>query len=108
MEQTDSHTPVTTMDTATDQSKHAGQAKFLLIAQDITAPLVIDFWVRVQQRMRDLLATGLTLSEAEQAVRCYYFLDNRPTVGAMEPDKLADASAIADVMAQFPGRRLAD
>jgi len=106
--QTESATPI--VEQATDyncftKAKRNGEPTFTLRAQDVTADLVVDFWVKVQQKVREHMHAGLTMMQAVQAVRTYYFLE--PDVPASDV-KLSGACQIAGEMEKFSARRLAD
>lgn len=105
--QTESNTPATpdTDLSCFEKARANGESTFTLRAQDITAPLVVDFWIAVQDKMKAFLSTGLSLEAAEKATRAYYFLD-RPVVNTDR--KLTQACALAGAMGKWPNRRLAD
>ena len=104
-EQTDSSTPGETDRSCFQKARANGEETFSLRSQDITAPLVIDFWVKVNQKVRAHLRCGLTLEAAVAAVRSHYFME--PEVDANDK-KLARACAIAGKMEKWMNRRLAD
>ena len=103
--QTEFHTPVDTDLSCFEKARANGEETFTLRSQDITAPLVVDFWVKVQQRMRDYVKQGLTPEAAVLAVRNFYFL--MPDV-PLSDVKLTRACAIAGAMEKWGNRRLAD
>lgn len=88
-----------------EKARASGEQTFSLRSQDITAPLVIDFWVRVQQKVREHVKAGLTAEQAVKAVRSYYFLE--PDVH-LEDTKLSEACRIAGAMEEWPSRKIAD
>ncbi|HKW13829.1 MAG TPA: hypothetical protein VJS69_05025 [Candidatus Krumholzibacteria bacterium] len=109
---TDCSTPVATISaiyTPEEYLAHMAakrQPCFVLLAQDITADIVVDFWIKVQQRMREHVKHGLTEAQAAKAVREYYFLEKMDVTITYQ--KLAEACAIAGAMENWGTRRLAD
>jgi len=103
--QTESSTEIDVDRACFEKAKMNGEETFTLRAQDITAPLCIDFWVKVQQRMRGYLTQGFTLAQAEEAVRGFYFLTPEVEEG---DTKLSQACAMAGRMERWPNRKLAD
>lgn len=91
--------------TCFEKAQERGQPTFTLIAQDITADLVVDFWIKAQQKVREHMDAGLTMTQAVKAVRSYYFLE--PDVPA-DDAKLSGACAIAEAMSRWPNRKIAD
>lgn len=81
-------------ETQTDVTTGTAEPTFVLRGQDISAPLVIDFWILVQQKIREHMDFGMTMTEAVKAVRAFYFLDRDLNVSATDR-KLAGACAIA-------------
>ena len=95
--QTESSTPVNTL---------VIPPRFVLKAQDITAPIVVRFWVRVQEKLRLFMDAGLTMEEAASQVEKYYFLE---TIEPTGDRKIAGALAIANEMDAWPGvKKVAD
>lgn len=82
-----------------------GEPTFTIRAQDVTAPLVIDFWIKVVQKVREHVKAGLTPEQAVKTVRAYYFLE--PHV-LLEDAKLAEACELAGKMENWKHRRLPD
>lgn len=109
--QTESHTDVQETDDRTcyEKAKANGEATFTLRAQDITADIVVDFWTIVQIRVKEYMDAGLSLDRAVQAVREYFFLEsvNSPRYPTGNV-KLDTAARLADVMRQWPARKMAD
>lgn len=68
-----------------------------------------DFWTIVQIRVRENMNAGLSMVQAVQAVRSYFFLEsvNSPRYPTGDV-KLDTAVMKADVMRQWPNRKLAD
>ena len=110
--QTESHTPIDTDMTCFEKAKAHGEPTFTLRAQDITSDLVVDFWTIVQIRVKENMDAGLTMMQAVQAVRSYFFLEsvNSPRYPKRNTGtaKLATAVLMADEMRQWPDRKLAD
>lgn len=108
--QTTSSTPIIDLDTdCFTKAKAHGEPTFTLRAQDITADLVVDFWTIVQIRVRENMNAGLTMVQAVQAVRSYYFLESINSPRYPTGDiKLDTAVMKAEVMRQFKNRKLAD
>lgn len=84
------------------------QPCFLLKAQDITAPLIVTYWVTVQQRMQMLMDAGSTMAEALEAIRIADMVPSLAIMPAVMPDKLGSALSIAKEMQNWPNRKLAD
>ena len=79
---------------------------FTLRGQDVTAPLVVAFWVKLQQKVRELMDAGCTMTEAVERAEQYYFLE---AVEAPASDaKLSGALLVARAMGQWKNRKLAD
>ena len=107
-QQTESATPIVEQATDYDcftKAKKNGEPTFTLRAQDVTADLVVDFWVKIQQKVREHMNAGLTKMQAVQAVRSYYFLE---TYVPASDVKLSGACRIAGEMEKWPARKLAD
>lgn len=106
--QTESSTPVATSVEPSSYVKALckGETVFCLRSQDVTAPLVVAFWVKLQQKVREYMDAGLTMTEAVRQAEIYYFLES---VDAPATDaKLSQALLIAREMTGFANRRLAD
>lgn len=78
---------------------------FVLRAQDITAPVVVLFWAKLQERIRARMDAGLTMEQGVNEERRHYFLDDEPVY--TDP-KLDGAVRVAEEMATWPNRKLAD
>lgn len=109
----DQQTDSGTSHTHTDNRAHAPvytaglQPHFDLLAQDISADLVVDFWIRIQHELRARVREGYSLERAVRMTRDFFFLqpyDGVPTGDA----KLDRAGQIADAMRQQTNRKLAD
>ena len=95
--QTDSQTPVVTEEPI-----------FPLKARDISAPLAVMFWVKIQVMIRDYRSLGMTKEEAVAQVKAFYFLDNMPHDSYADP-KLVGALQIAEEMIAWSGpKKIAD
>jgi len=98
--QTESSTPVMNVDHACfEKAKLMGDPTFTLRAQDISAPLAVLFWAKCQQRIRAYLNDGMSLEEAVDATRKYYFLESVP---CGDP-KIDGALEVAKAMRLWPG-----
>lgn len=113
MQRTQAHAPLAFRDLRQDadlacfaKARAKGEETFCLRSQDITAPLVIDFWIKCQQQVRTRMEMGMTPLEAVKSVRAFYFLDT-PDVRPVDL-KLSGACSIAGAMENWPNRRLAD
>lgn len=84
------------------------QPIFTLKGQDITAHLVVEFWVVVQQRMRELLDAGCTLTESVETIRAVYMIPRSVTLIAGANEKETGAIEIARAMMGVERRKLAD
>lgn len=82
------------------------QPIFSLLAQDITADLVVDFWMMVQLRVWGDIAEGTPLIEAVERARAAFGVPLYQPF--LHHGKLDGASRIAWDMRAFPTRRLAD
>jgi hypothetical protein len=92
------------------EKAHAhGEATFTLRAQDITADLVLDFWISAQLEVRQAMDDGLTLVEAIAHVRTVYQIARWSFfIGEQAAPKLQGAARIGKAMAQWPNRKLVD
>ena len=80
---------------------------FTLRAQDISADLVVDYWIKVNLMIRDHVKQGYSLEEAAALARTFYFIPHYD--GQVLADgKLNSAGEIAARMRQFTPRKLAD
>lgn len=89
------------------KAKDRGQLTFTLTEGDVTADLVVDFWVLIQARIRMSVKNGVPLEIAVQRERTtfgvpVYF----PQV--FDDPKLAGAVQIAEMMRGARHRKLAD
>ena len=80
---------------------------FVLRAQDISAPLAVLFWAKIQVKIRTYMDAGITMDQAVEAVRKYYFLDDMDR-DAYTDLKLDGAVRIAEAMQTYPHKKLAD
>ncbi len=93
--------------TPVDATPHAEQPHFDLLAHDLTAALVVDFWLLLQCRISEMMRRDGTTAEA-----CVDALRVTFLIPAYEPDWIIDtmneASVTAREMERYPTRRLAD
>jgi hypothetical protein len=82
------------------------QPKFRLLAQDITADLIVDFWTLIQMRVWADLKAGLPLREAVSRAREHFGVPEYPP--CLHHPKLDGAAEIACDMRAWPSRKLAD
>lgn len=89
---------------------HIGEPLFIIRAQDVTAGLLLEAWVAVQQLMRADLAEGRSLTEAVANARVYLGVPNIETLreAGEVTEKELGALAIAKEMQNWPNRKLAD
>lgn len=88
------------------KAKDRGQVTFTLVAQDISADLVVDFWTMTQLRVRTHMDAGLTMVQAVEAVREQFGIPEYPEI--LGDDKLDGAARIAQAMRMHANRKLAD
>lgn len=83
------------------------QPQFTLLAQDITADLVVEFWICVNGKVQELVKGGMSPAEAAQHMRRIYHI---PPIlaGLVSSEKLQGACQIAQQMRDFPYRKVAD
>ena len=80
---------------------------FLLKASDISAHLVIEFWVSVQRTMRDLMDAGATMTEAIESARLYHKVPRLAMMDSLT-EKDRGALDIARAMMGYSPRKMAD
>ena len=87
-----------------------GEPFFLLKARDITAALMVETWVTVQQLVRSELADGRSLTQAVANARVYLWIPQTDTLreAGEVTEKELGALEIAKQMGQWPNRKLAD
>jgi len=90
------------------KAKDRGEPTFTLRAQDISADLVIDFWIAVQLEIRQRIDDGMTVQEAVDTTRRGYRVAPWSTFDAMTDQKINGAMMIAKAMRAFPNRKIAD
>lgn len=82
---------------------------FLLKASDISSHLVVEFWVAVQQDMRQMMDDGATMTEALECARAYYKIPRLTQIGEGLTEKERGALEIAKAMMGYEGvRKVAD
>lgn len=83
------------------------QPVFILKASDITADLVVDFWIVLNGKVRELVKGGMSPAAAVQYLRGVHHL---PPIlcGLLPAEKLQGACKIAESMREFPHRKVAD
>lgn len=82
------------------------QPTFTLKAQDISADLVVDFWIVINGRIKELIKAGMALPVAVQYMRNVYHLP--PLIaGLLTDEKERSALRIADAMRAYPYRKVA-
>ena len=90
------------------KAKLQGEPTFTLRAQDVTAPIAVLFWAKIQMKVRGFMDAGLTMEDAVQRMKTFYFLDDIDHDAYTDP-KLDGAVWLADAMAAWPGvKKLAD
>ncbi len=82
------------------------QPTFPLLAQDITADLVVDFWTLIQMRIWSDLRSGYCLDTAVARARHHFGIPQYPP--CLHHPKIDGATRIAWAMRTWPHRRLAD
>lgn len=85
---------------------NGAQPTFRLLGQDITADLVVDFWILVQMRVWADINAGIPVIESVERVRMALGIPLYQP--CLHHDKLDGASRIAWDMRAWPQRRLAD
>jgi hypothetical protein len=105
MEQTESCTP---SDERCKEDKHAGQPSFKLIAQDVTADLVIDFWIEVQLQVKQSIEDGTTMMEAIDKIRQQFGVPPWSQFTTLTNPKLKEAAAIGYLMSEWKNRKIPD
>lgn len=83
-----------------------GEPTFTLRAQDLTADLVIDFWILVQLRVRHAVKQGTPVAVAIEEARRKFGIPVYPPILGVE--KLDGAARIATAMTEYQTRKLAD
>lgn len=94
--------------TAYEKAMVTGEPVFVLRGQDISAPLVVEFWAAVQQTIRDLMDAGATMSEAVESARAYHKIPRLTHLGESLIAKERGAVAIARAMLRWHNRKVAD
>lgn len=94
--------------TCYEKATAKGEPVFVLRASDISSPLVVTFWVTVQQRLKMLMDSGATMTEALEAIRVADMIPSLSIMPAVMPDKEGSALEIAKQMQDWPTRKLAD
>lgn len=84
-----------------------GEPVFLLRAQDITADLVVDFWVLVNGKLQELMKLGMTKEEAVERLRQVHHIPY-PYEGLTNVEKHQSAVRIAKMMRGHQDRKVAD
>ncbi len=92
--------------TAPAPSQTNQEPTFTLRAQDLTADLVIDFWILVQLRVRHAVKQGTPVAVAIEDARKKLGIPAYPPILGVE--KLDGAARIATAMTEWTGRKLAD
>lgn len=85
-----------------------GEPVFVLRGQDITAHLVVEAWVAIQQSIKQAMNDGATMVEAVENAR---FLHRIPRMIYQDPnltEKERGALEIAREMMRWNNRKLAD
>lgn len=103
--QTESHTPLplpTEAEICYAKAMMNNEPVFVLRAQDITAPVAVKFWAKVQLKLREFIDTGMSTGEAVRQVEKYYFLEEE---GAYTDPKLDGAIVIAEAMENWAGNK---
>lgn len=104
--QTESATPVDVDYSTFAKAKEKGEETFTLRAQDISADLLVDLWVDVQQELDQAIGNGMTPEEAMQLIRFNYAL--KLPLAPTGNEKLDQARQIAERMRQHKDRKVAD
>lgn len=90
-------------------AKTCEQPHFTLLAQDITADLVVEFWVIVNEKLAELVKAGRTPEEAVDHLRGIFHIPPHVYEGLMISPKHASAVRIAREMREYQGgRKVAD
>ena len=80
---------------------------FDLKSSDISADLVVEYWIKVQLMIRDNLKQGYSLEESAALARKFYFIPHYDGQ-VLADEKLNSAGAIAGQMRKTTYRKLAD
>ena len=86
---------------------HTPWPHFDLKASDISADLVVDFWVKVNLLIRDNVRQGYTRDEAVALARKFYFIPHYDG-HVLADEKLNAAGEVAAQMRAFTPRKIAD
>lgn len=91
-----------------EPTAHAGQPQFTLLAQDISAPSVVKFWIIYNQKLQELARYGMPVERAIEHLNWTWHL---PPLFAeqFDTDKLKGALQIMQAMEHWQGpRKVAD
>lgn len=80
---------------------------FTLRAQDVTADLAVEFWVRVNACLRERLQQGATIAAARAELKLLLGRELPLNCDVLDA-KLGEALACAAEMVSWPNRKLAD
>lgn len=90
-------------------AKTCEQPHFILVAQDITADLVVEFWAIINEKLGEMVKAGHTPEGALRQLRAVFHLPPEVYAGLFISPKHASAVQIAKEMRAYQGeRRVAD
>jgi hypothetical protein len=85
-----------------------GETVFVLRAQDITAHVVVEAWVAIQQSIKQAMDDGATMTEAIENARQIMRVPRVVTMLEEATEKERGALEIAQTMMRWDNRKLAD
>lgn len=90
-----------------EKARKNGEVTFTLRAADISADLVVEFWVLVNGKVRELVKKGWSPAAAVDFVRQAHHIPPMYE-GLLDDEKLRGAAQVAKAMRQHDGRKVAD
>ena len=95
-------------ETCFEKATANGETTFTLRSQDVTADLVVDFWISCQVEVKQHMDDGMTMVQAVEEVRREFLIPGWGSFAPMEDLKLAQAQQIGKAMNMWVNRKLAD